>query len=146
MLAKALLLAALLLTGLPVRAEAVTVVNGGIPAPLTAIPGDAARGMALARDMTRASCLICHALPIPQEPDQGNIGPPLAGVANRYSAAELRLRLVDARQINPDTVMPPYHATVGLTRVGARFEGQPIYSAQEVEDVLAYLLTLRQDQ
>ncbi len=115
----------------------------GMDQPLTDTPGDAARGLTLVRDMTRASCLICHALPIPDEPDQGDIGPALAGVANRYAAGELRLRLVDARRINPDTVMPPYHATDGLNRVLGRFQGQPIYSAQEVEDVLAYLLTLR---
>lgn len=118
------------------------VVDGAIPAPLTDVPGDPVRGAALVRDMTRASCLICHAMPIADEPDQGNIGPDLAGVASRLSAGELRLRLVDARAVNPATVMPPYHATEGLTRVRADLAGQPIYTAQEVEDVLAYLLTL----
>ena len=116
-----------------------------MPQPLTDTRGNVARGLALVRDMTRASCLICHALPIPDEPDQGDIGPPLAGVANRYSAAELRQRLVDARVANPATVMPPYHATNGLTRVLTAYQGQPIYSAQEIEDVLAYLMTLTEE-
>lgn len=126
------------------RAEAPPViVNGGIPQPLTAIPGDAVKGQALVRDMTRVSCLICHRLPLPDEPDQGNIGPPLDGIGLRLPAPVLRLRLVDARKINPATVMPPYHALDGLTRVGAAYQGKTIYSAQEVEDVLAWLLTLR---
>lgn len=115
----------------------------GLPQPLTGQPGDAARGAALVRDMTRVSCLICHAAPLDGEPDQGTIGPDLAGVASRLSEPDLRQRLVDARVLNPDTVMPPYHATEGLTRVGARWAGQTIYSAQEVEDVLAWLLTLK---
>lgn len=115
----------------------------GLPDPLTATPGDAARGAALVRDMSRVSCLICHAAPFPDEPDQGTIGPDLAGVASRYFPAELRQRLVDARVLNPGTVMPPYHATTGLTRVGRAWEGRTIYSAQEVEDVLAWLLTLK---
>ena len=119
------------------------IANGGIAAPLTTVPGDPARGEALVRDMSRASCLICHQMPIADEPDKGTIGPDLSGVASRLTEAQLRLRLVDARKANPDTVMPPYHATDGLVRVGAAFAGQPIYSAQEVEDVLAWLKTLR---
>lgn len=109
----------------------------------TAQAGDAARGQALVRDMTRASCLICHQMPFADEPDQGTIGPDLAGVAARLSGEELRQRLVDARVLNPDTVMPPYFSTDGLVRVGAAWQGKTIYSAAEVEDVLAFLLTLR---
>ena len=119
------------------------IVDGGIPQPLTDQPGDPARGAALVRDMARASWMICHQVPFADEPDQGDIGPPLAGVGGRIAVAELRLRLVDARKVNPDTVMPPYHALDGLTLVGAAFQGKPICSAQEVEDVLARLLTLQ---
>ncbi|MCP8940966.1 sulfur oxidation c-type cytochrome SoxX [Alsobacter sp. SYSU M60028] len=113
-------------------------------APLTAQPGDPARGRDVVRDLTKATCLICHALPIPEEPNPGNIGPNLAGVGARFSAGELRARVVDATTINPNTVMPPYFRTEGLNRVLARWRGQTIYSAQEVEDVVAYLGTLRQ--
>jgi len=118
-------------------------VGDGLPLPLTAIAGDAVHGEALVRSMARASCLICHQAPIPDEPDQGNIGPDLAGVGGRLTAAELRLRLVDARVVNPATVMPPYHALTDLTRVRADYAGKTIYSAQEVEDVVAWLLTLK---
>ena len=115
------------------------IVDGGIPQPLTDQPGDPARGA----DLTRDSWMICHQVPFADEPDQGDIGPPLNGVVGRIAVAELRLRLVDARKVNPDTVMPPYHALDGLTLVAAAFQGKPICSAQEIEDVLAWLLTLQ---
>ena len=140
----ALILAALWASPLAAETPApLTIIDGAIPAPLTARPGDAARGLALVRDPARASCLICHRMPIADEPSQGSIGPDLAGVASRYTIPELRLRLVDARMLNPDTVMPPYHSTQGLARVGAEYRGRTIYSGQEVEDVLAFLATLR---
>lgn len=118
------------------------VVGTGIPVPLADEPGNAERGRAIVRDARNASCLICHLMPIPEEPNHGNIGPPLAGVGSRYSAAELRLRLVDARVINPVTVMPAYYATTGHVAVQQQYAGQTIYSAQDIEDVVAYLLTL----
>ncbi|MBL8698255.1 MAG: sulfur oxidation c-type cytochrome SoxX [Alphaproteobacteria bacterium] len=110
--------------------------------PLTAIPGDPARGRQVVRDTGKATCLICHAMPIPEEPDHGTIGPPLAGVARRATAGELRQRIVDATAINPATVMPPYFRADRLHRVLARHRGESIYTAQDVEDVVAYLLTL----
>lgn len=113
-----------------------------IPEPLTDTPGDPARGGRIVRDAANATCLICHALPIPEEPDPGNIGPPLAGVGSRYTAGELRLRLVDPKVINPDTPMPAYYKVEGLYRVEGEYRGKPIYSAQDIEDVIAYLLTL----
>ncbi len=113
-----------------------------IPEPLTDQPGDPARGRTIVRDAANASCLICHKLPIPEEPDPGNIGPPLDGVADRYTQGELRLRLVDAQKINPDTVMPSYYRVDGLYRVEKPYAGEPIYTAQQIEDVLAYLMTL----
>ena len=121
------------------------VVDGAITRSLTGGPGDPVAGQTVARDMSKASCLICHDLPIPDEPDPGNIGPPLAGVASRYTEGELRLRIVDPKAINPDTMMPAYYKWEGLTRVLERYAGKPIYTAQEVEDVVAYLMTLRDD-
>lgn len=115
-----------------------------LPVPLTTTPGDPVRGRAIVRDLGKASCLICHAMPIPEEPDHGDIGPPLAGIARRASPAELRQRLVDARVIDARTLMPPYFRATGLLGVLRRFEGKTIYTAQEIEDVLAYLLTLDQ--
>ena len=77
-----------------------------IPDSLTGQPGDPSRGERIVRDPDKATCLICHAIPIEGEPDPGNIGPPLQGVASRYTAGELRLRLVDPKRLNPETVMP----------------------------------------
>ena len=116
--------------------------NGAIVESLTGRPGSPERGERIVRDPGKATCLICHALPIDGEPDPGNIGPPLRGIADRYSAGQLRLRLVDPRRFNPDTVMPSYYAQHGRYRVAAEYLGRSIYSASEIEDVIAYLMTL----
>ena len=113
-----------------------------IPESLTGRPGDPAQGERIVRDPDKATCLICHALPIDGEPDPGNIGPPLDDVASRYTAGELRLRLVEPKRLNPETVMPSYYARDGLHRVAPEYQGRSIYNASEVEDVVAYLLTL----
>ena len=118
------------------------IVDGGIPQPLTQIPGDPVAGRLIVKDTSIASCLICHEMPIAEEPDHGNIGPSLAGVGSRYVPAELRLRLVNPKTINPDTIMPAYFSVDGLNRVAQPFQGKTIYSAQQIEDVVAYLLTL----
>lgn len=120
------------------------VVGFSIPEPLTDQPGDPFRGWQIVREAGNATCLICHAMPIPEEPNHGNIGPDLAGVGERYTAGELRLRVVDSKVINPNTVMPSYYRLDGLVRVEDQYVGQTIYSAQDVEDVVAYLLTLRE--
>lgn len=118
------------------------VVDDAIPQPLTSTPGDAARGRALVLDRSKGNCVTCHELPLDAD-FQGNLGPPLAGVADRYSIAELRLRVVDSKRINPESDMPPYYRVEGLTAVRRDWAGRPMLSAQEVEDVLAYLMTLR---
>ena len=112
------------------------------PKALTNIPGDATRGRALLRDMSRASCLICHRISQLDEKDQGEIGPALDGIASRLDAAQLRQRIVDPRRLNSDTIMPPYFALDNLFEVAAAYRGKTIYSAQEIEDVVSYLLTL----
>jgi L-cysteine S-thiosulfotransferase len=121
------------------------VVGESIPVPLTGVPGDPVRGRDIVRDIRNATCLICHAMPIPEEPDHGDIGPPLAGVGSRYSAGELRLRLVNPKLLNTDTVMPAYFSTDNLNRVQAAWRGKTIYTAQEIEDVVAYLTTLQEE-
>ena len=113
-----------------------------IPESLTGRPGDPAQGERVVRDANNVTCLICHSIPISGEPDPGNIGPPLQGVGSRYSAGELRLRIVDPKLLNPDSVMPSYYKMDGLHEVADEYRDQPIYSAQNVEDVVAYLLTL----
>jgi sulfur-oxidizing protein SoxX len=116
-----------------------------MPEPLTAEPGNPERGRLVVRDLGAASCLICHAMPIPEEPDHGDIGPPLHGVGARFTPAELRQRLVDPKAIDPDTVMPSYYQLEGLRDVLGRFVGRTIYTAQQIEDVVAYLATLTED-
>jgi len=120
------------------------IVDGTIPEPLTDQPGDAERGRRIALDREGGDCTICHAMPLPQRQFHGTIGPPLDGVGSRVTAAELRLRLVDPKMINPATMMPAYYKVEGLHHVLERYRGKSILTAQQVEDVVAYLLTLTQ--
>ena len=120
------------------------VVGAGMPEPLTAEPGDPARGRAIVVDRTRGLCLLCHSGPFPDQLFQGNLSPGLAGAGSRYSAAELRLRIADGRRLNPATIMPSYYVTDGVNRVGAAWRRRTILSAAEIEDVVAYLVTLKE--
>lgn len=120
------------------------VVGDAIPQALTDVPGDALRGRAVVANRQLGLCLLCHTGPIPEERFQGNLAPDLAGAGKRWTAGQLRLRIADARALNPDTVMPSYHRTDGLNRVGAQWASAPLLSAQQVEDVVAYLATLRE--
>ena len=114
----------------------------GIPAPLTAEPGDAVRGRAIVANRQLGLCLLCHSGPIPEERFQGNLAPPLDGAGARWSAAQLRLRIVDAGRFNPETIMPAYFKPSVAPRTPAALQGKTILSAQQVEDVVAYLQTL----
>ncbi len=114
-----------------------------LPQSLTGSPGDAVRGRAIVANRQVGLCLLCHTGPIPEERFQGNLAPDLAGAGKRWSAGQLRLRMVDARALNPQTIMPSYHRTDGLNRVAPAFASAPMLAAQQVEDVVAYLLTLR---
>lgn len=118
----------------------------GIDLPLDGAVGDAARGRAIVADRQLGLCLLCHAAPIPEQRFQGNLGPSLAGSGARRSAAQLRLRLVDSGRLNPASIMPAYYRTDGLARVPAPLRGKPIFTAQQLEDVLAYLLTLKEQE
>ena len=119
------------------------VVGDGIPAPLTDTPGDPRRGRVAAANSTQGKCAICHPLPIAELPVFGNLGPPLDGVGARLTEAQLRLRIVDAKRLNPQSIMPAYYHVAGLRRVAPKFQNQPMLSAQEIEDVVAYLATLK---
>lgn len=114
-----------------------------LPVALTAQPGDLVRGDLLVKTREGGHCILCHAVPGVPERESGNIGPPLGGVGARLSAGQLRLRVVNNASLNPATVMPSYHRTEGLQRVGGAYVGKPVLSAQEVEDVVAYLQSLK---
>jgi L-cysteine S-thiosulfotransferase len=110
---------------------------------LTGRAGDAARGREIAFSRERGNCPICHVLPAPDEGLHGDVGPSLKGVASRLTEGQLRSRVVDARRTNPASVMPSYHRLDGLKRVQTVYAGKTVLSAEEIEDVVAYLMTLR---
>ncbi|TAN56636.1 MAG: sulfur oxidation c-type cytochrome SoxX [Magnetospirillum sp.] len=104
------------------------------------MPGDVGRGRIAV--IGKGNCLACHHLPIPEEPDHGDIGPDLSAVGSRLTAAELAARIKDPKIINPDTIMPSF-LRADLHRVAKNWQGKTILSSQEVADVVAYLLTLK---
>ncbi|MCU0920108.1 MAG: sulfur oxidation c-type cytochrome SoxX [Burkholderiaceae bacterium] len=136
-------LLSLLLCATAQAEPAYQVVDDGIPQPLAATPGDAVRGRAIVASRQTGLCLLCHSAPIAEERFQGNLATDLAGAGSRWSEAQLRLRLVDARRLNPDSIMPAYYRADRLQRVGQAWQGRPILSAQQIEDVVAWLRTLR---
>jgi sulfur-oxidizing protein SoxX len=95
---------------------------------------------------SQGNCIICHHVPISELPAGafGDLGPSLSGVGGRLSEGELRLRVVDSKVINPDTIMPAYHRVTGLKQVHPTYQGKPILSAREVEDLVAFLVTLKE--
>jgi len=105
--------------------------------------GDAARGRAIVANRQVGLCLLCHSGPFPEEPLMGNLAPSLQGVGARLSEGQLRLRIVDSSKVNPQTIMPSYYRTTGFTRVAPAFQGKSVLDAQQVEDVVAFLMTLR---
>jgi sulfur-oxidizing protein SoxX len=119
------------------------VVGDSIVMPLSVGPPDPSKGRQIVLDRRVGNCLICHRVPEPGEPSQGDLGPDLAGVGKRLMPGQLRLRLVDQRRLNAATVMPPYHRIDGLRLVGASYVGRPVLTASQIEDVVAYLGTLR---
>ena len=117
--------------------------NDGIPESLTGARGDPARGRAIVASRQVGLCLLCHGGPFPEERFQGNLAPDLTGAGRRWSEGQLRLRVADSGRINPATIMPAYHRTEGLLRVAPAWRGKPILSAEQIEDVVAFLLTLK---
>ena len=114
-----------------------------IPASLTGAKGDPARGRAIVTNRQVGLCLLCHSGPFPEERFQGNLAPDLAGAGKRSTEGQLRLRIADSSRINPATIMPAYHRTDGLTRVAPAWRGKPILTAEQIEDVVAFLTTLK---
>lgn len=118
--------------------------NYGISAPLCGLDGDVQRGRAIVSDSSKGNCVACHVLPLEHISVYGTIGPPLTGVAARYTEDQLRLRVTDTRQINPMSIMPGFYREPSLiNRPGKRYIGRTFLTAQQVEDVVAYLKTLK---
>ncbi|MFZ0258554.1 MAG: sulfur oxidation c-type cytochrome SoxX [Pseudolabrys sp.] len=138
--------AAVVISGGVVRAEELLpyrIVSNVIPASLTGASGDATRGRTIVLNRAVGLCLLCHSGPFPEERFQGNLAPDLKGTGTRWSVEELRMRMVDSRQLNRDTIMPAYYALDGLNRVAPAYSGKPLLTAEQIEDVVAFLATLR---
>ena len=116
--------------------------NDEIPIPLTGARGDPARGRALVGNRQVGLCLLCHSGPFPEERFQGNLAPDLRSAA-RLTEGQIRQRIVDPGKANPDSIMPAYYLTDGLVRVAPAFKGKTVLTAQQIEDIVAYLLTLK---
>lgn len=124
-------------------ASGVASAQDAIPASLTGGKGDPARGRAIVTNRQLGLCLLCHSGPFPEERFQGNLAPDLAGAGKRWTEGQLRLRIVDSGRINPSTIMPAYHRADGFTRVAPAWRGKPILNAEQIEDVVAFLTTLK---
>ena len=140
-LAAALLALPYLAHGDELKSYAIT--GDAIMESLTGTPGDATRGRKLVVDRAN-TCILCHSGPFPEEKFQGDLAPNLSGVGSRWSVGQLRLRLVDASRLNPGTIMPSYYRVDGLDRVAKAWQGKSILSAGQIEDIVAYLATLRE--
>ena len=136
MRAAAAIVAAWLMTSVAHAADA-------IPQSLTGAKGDPARGRAIVANRHVGLCLLCHSGPFPEERFQGNLAPDLGGAGKRWSEGQLRLRIVDSARINPATIMPAYHRTEGLVRVAPAWRAKPVLTAEQIEDVVAFLMTLK---
>ncbi len=116
--------------------------DDALPASLTGTKGDPARGRAIVANRQVGLCLLCHSGPFPEERFQGELAPDLRGAA-KLSEGQIRLRIVDPGRVNPETLMPAYYRSEGLTRVAPAFRGKTILTAEQIEDIVAYLLTLK---
>jgi sulfur-oxidizing protein SoxX len=115
-----------------------------MPQSLTGAKGDPARGRAIVANRQVGLCLLCHSGPFPEERFQGNLAPDLRGAGSRWSEGQLRLRIVDSSRLNPASIMPAYHRTEGLVRVAPAWRGKPVLTAEQIEDVVAFLMTLKE--
>jgi len=137
--------AVLVFAALAGSARGFEVVGDAIPVPLTDVAGDAGRGRAVVASRPVGTCVLCHAGPFPEERMPATIAPDLRGVADRLTPGQIRLRLVEPARVNPETVMPGYFRVEGLVRVGRPWIGRPVLSAQQIEDAVAFLATLKEE-
>lgn len=138
----ALLLCVLDISSAVADCASFTIVDDRIPRPLAGHNGSAEAGRRVAADRQRGDCSICHRLPLPHARFHGNVGPDLSAIGARLTSAQIRLRVAANRQLNPESVMPDYCTSGGRYRVAGPFVNQPILSAAEIEDVVAWLSSL----
>jgi sulfur-oxidizing protein SoxX len=115
-----------------------------MPAPAGVRPGDPQAGRSIVADRQQGFCLLCHSGPFPEVRQQGNLAPSLAGAGSRWTEAQLRLRITDSRRLKPDSIMPSYGVRDPAPMVAARHRGMPLLSAQQIEDITAFLATLKE--
>ena len=127
----------------PLHLQAQQVVEDVIVESLSGVPGDAKRGRLIVLSRQTGLCILCHSGPFPEERFQGNLAPDLAASVAGLSEAQLRARIVDASRFNPDTIMPSYFKKDHFTRVAPQFAGKTILTAQEIEDVVAFLVSIK---
>lgn len=130
-------------SGTPKLVKYKVVDENSIPESLTGKKGDPVNGRKLAINRKKGNCLACHVMPISEQPYHGQVGPDLNGVASRYKEGEIRLRVVNPKIVNEATIMPAFYRNDGFNRVLKKFKGKTVISAQDVEDIVAYLMTLK---
>ncbi|WP_116809751.1 sulfur oxidation c-type cytochrome SoxX [Steroidobacter cummioxidans] len=122
------------------------VTGDAIEKSLTGQAGDAKRGAELIQQRHKSLCVLCHSGPFPDPHLQGTLAPDLTGIGERLSAGQLRLRIVDTKRLNPASIMPTYYGVIANdkdTRVADGWRNKPVLTAEEIEDLVAYLQTLR---
>jgi len=127
----------------PLHSQAQQVVGDVVVESLSGVPGDVQRGRLIVLSRQTGLCILCHSGPFPEERFQGNLAPDLAASAAGLSEAQLRARIVDASRFNPDTIMPSYYKKDHFTRIAPQFAGKTILTAQEIEDVVAFLVSIK---
>ena len=128
-----------------VKPTAVAFVDGTVEQSLTGLPGDAAEGRKVFANRKQGNCLACHMnADLAEESFHGEVGPPMDGVADRWTVAELRGIVTNSKMMFEGTIMPAFYVDAGYTRPLDDFAGQSILTAQQVEDVVAYLTTLKE--
>lgn len=142
-----LALTGLLLAGSPGAGEegSYAVTGDAIMGPLVGGKGDPARGAALISDRQRSLCTLCHSGPFPDAHLHGTLAPDLTGVGARLSEGQIRLRVADMKRLAPNTIMPSYYriADEEGRRVATVWRGKPILTGADIEDIVAYLATLK---
>jgi L-cysteine S-thiosulfotransferase len=126
------------------RMADVRIEGDSIPLALDSLVGDSARGRAIVVNRQKGLCLLCHTGPFAEERHQGNIAPSLAGAGSRSSMGQVRLKMVNSQSLDPNSIMPAYYRVDTLNRVTPTLKGRPILTAQEIEDVVAFVMTLKE--